>query len=114
MQRQTMEYTDRQIEAALASADIAAAMTLWRERDWDTYRTTCEALVWLIRSGRGAEVAQPQMQFLHFINTHLRHRFSKSDLSDWQVFMADIPVGHFPSDRAWATATAGHFWNELL
>lgn len=114
MQGQTKEYTEEHIEAALAGSDIAAAITLWRVKDWDTYRSTCEALVWLIRSGRSAEVGMPQMQFLYFINTHLRHRISTPDLSDWRVFMTEFPDDQFQPDRAWATATAGRFWTEPI
>lgn len=101
-----------QINADLA-ANIHKAIALWEAKDWTTYKTTRDALLELIRSGRGAEVGIEQMQFIYFINTHLRHRFAVP-MPDFVLFKRDLPPTHPIGDKAWNVAAEGAFWAEVL
>jgi len=104
--------TQDQSQAAL-SADIHTAIALWKAKDWTTYKTLRDTLLRVIRSGRGDEVGIRQMQFIYFINTHLRHRFAR-EVSDQTMFLVALPPHRPVDDTAWRIATEGQFWNEAL
>ena len=101
-----------QINTALA-ANIHTAIALWKAKDWTTYKTTRDVLVDLIRSGSGNEIRIDQMQFIYFVNTHLRHRFA-APMPDFVLFKKELPLTHPVGDRAWNVATEGAFWTEGL
>lgn len=111
MQTNNKNENDNQINAAIA-ANIQTAIALWEAKDWRTYKTTRDALLSLIRSGRGGEVGIKQMQFIYFVNTHLRTWFALPT-SDQQMFLATT-AEQSKSDKAWNTATEGEFWEEYL
>lgn len=101
-----------QVNAALA-ANIHTAIVLWEAKDWTAYKTSRDALLDLIRSGRRDAVGLDQMQFIYFINTHLRHRFARPMEDEWMFLMA-LPGHHPAGDEAWRIATEGRFWTEAL
>lgn len=102
---------DNQTNAALA-VNIQTAIALWETKDWPTYKTTRDMLLALIRSGRGNEVGIGQMQFIYFVNTHLRHRFVLP-MSDQRIFLTELPVGKPAGDQTWTVATEGRFWADM-
>lgn len=106
------DYTQNQINAALA-ADIQTAIALWKAKDWPTYKSARDVLLALIRSGRGIEIGIGQMQFIYFINTHLRHRFALP-MTDQKTFLAQLPSARPIGDKAWNFASEGAFWAETL
>ena len=106
------DYNQNQINTAL-TANIQTAIALWEAKDWQNYNATRDTLLTLIRSGRGNKIDIEQMQFIYFINTHLRHRF-RSPLTDRRLFIADLPSTHPVGDKAWNVASAGSFWFESL
>lgn len=78
-------YTESQLRTAAEVADKEMAIALWKERDWQTYSAIRNALVALIRVGRGDEVARRNLQFICFINAQLLPRFNGS-FSDRHMF----------------------------
>lgn len=95
------------------TVNIQTAITLWEAKDWQTYKATRDALLTLIRSGRGDEVGIEQMQFIYFINTHLRPRLPGLK-ADSILFKMDLPPTRPRGDKAWEIATEGAFWHEVL
>jgi hypothetical protein len=101
-----------QINTAL-TVSIQTAIALWQAKDWQTYKATREALLTVIRSGQSDKVGKEQMQFIYFIDTHLRSRFV-SPMAARSMFAHDLPLKNLMTDRAWNTATEGIFWDEEL
>ncbi|RYH70094.1 MAG: hypothetical protein EON54_01845 [Alcaligenaceae bacterium] len=106
------DYNQNQINAAL-TANVETAIALWEAKDWQTYESTRGALLALIRCGQGGKVGIQQMQFIYFINTHLRHRFS-TPMPDLVMFKKALPPSHPVGDKAWDVASGGAFWSEPL
>ena len=100
------------VNAALA-ANIQTAIALWEAKDWITYKASRDVLLDLNRSGEGDEIGIEQMQFIYFVNTHLRHRFARP-MTDDRMFLMALPSHHPAGDEAWRIATEGRFWTEAL
>jgi len=111
MRKDIEDYAEREIAAAIYGADIDTAIVLWEEKDWKTYKATRDVLLALIRAGRGNEVQRPQLQFMYFINSHLRPRFPNF-IPAWRMFKSDLPSGRSSAEPSWDVATRGEFWGE--
>lgn len=103
---------DTQTNAALA-ANIHTAIALWQAKDWTGYKTMRDTLMDLIRSGYGDEIGIEQMQFIYFVNTHLRYRVAR-EVGDRTMFLVTLPATKPAGDAAWTTATEGRFWTDPL
>jgi hypothetical protein len=106
------DYNQNQIKTAIA-VNIQTAIALWESKDWHTYKTTRDSLLTLIRSGRADDVGIDQLQFIYFVNTHLRHRFS-TPMSDAVLFANDLPLKYPAGDHSWKVASEGAFWSQPL
>lgn len=106
--RRVENYTENQIETAIACANLETAIELWREKNWKTYQATRQALIAAIQSGDGDRVGISQMQFIFFINSHLAPRFP-SRMPDWKFFTKDLPRGCSTDERSWTVASSGDF-----
>ena len=113
MQYDIQNYTETQIKTALDAANIDTAIELWKAKDWQTYSQVRWAVMALLRAGRSDEVSLQQMQFIYFINTHLRFRYSDC-VADWKIFTSDLPACRSIPDQAWAVATRGEFWHQKM
>lgn len=109
MQYDIQHYSEDQIRSAL-NAEIDMAIKLWKSKDWLVYSRVRDTLIALIRCGRGEEVKLPQMQFIYFVNTHLRTRYPDR-MPDWKMFGLDLPAGRSTSEPSWQVATRGDFWS---
>lgn len=103
-------HTEEQIQDALEAATIGTAIKLWETRDWPSYMARRDLLVSLIRSGEGDRVGLPHMQFIYFVNTHLRPLWP-GRTRDQHVFLSGLPEGRGITDTSWQTATKGDFWS---
>lgn len=112
MQTNNKNENDNQINAAIA-VNIQTAIALWEAKDWQTYVTTRDALLALIRSGHGGDIGIEQMQFIYFVNTHLRRRFAVP-MADAVLFKKELPPTRSSNDKAWEVATKGTFWNDVM
>lgn len=110
---QTQKYDENQIQIVLAGANVQMAIALWRAKKWVTYSEMRDTLISLIRSGRGDEVELPQMQFIYFINTHLR-QLTGLPLPDWLLFTKDFPWQEPRATRTWDTERHAAVWRETL
>ncbi len=84
------DFDEDQYRAALTCATADAAMALWREGDWITYANTREALVSLVRKGRGHELGIDAIRFIYFVNTRLMGQGDESRV-DREVFLRGTP-----------------------
>ncbi len=113
MRYDLQDYTEDQIQAALESANIDAAIELWKAKDWPTYSRIRDVLISLLRAGRGDDVQLPHIQFIYFVNTHLQPYVGQY-LSNRLVFARDLPPGRSIGDAVWMRATLGEFFREVL
>lgn len=113
MQNCQPTHTEEEIRNALESATVHTAIQLWEKKDWETYKTRRDLLISLIRSGQGDAVLLPQMQFVYFVNTHLRAYWPSLNV-DRQIFLAGLPRGRTTEDLSWQSATRGEFWSVPL
>lgn len=97
-------------QSIIDAATIEAAIDLWKAKDWQTYKTQRDVLVALIRNGEGDRVSLPNMQFIYFINTHLRRLWPRLH-ADQRIFLAGLPPGRSTDEPVWQVATKGDFWS---
>lgn len=89
MQNSHSTHTEEEIRSAVESATVHTAIQLWEKKDWGTYKTRRDLLISLIRSGQGDAVLLPAMQFVYFVNTHLRAYWPSLN-ADRQIFLAGL------------------------
>src|SRR5689334_10300731 len=83
----TSTQHQRRIQLALQEADAATADALWRLSDWATYSAMRNDLLEVLRSEHSEGLALRHLQFIGFINRHVRPRFNQP-MSDEALFTA--------------------------
>jgi hypothetical protein len=72
-------------QMVITSSTPAEAYNLWQSDNWSWYEAQRQVLLKSIRAGRVEQVRLPQLQYIYFVETHLRPLFNE-DVSDRELF----------------------------